>query len=50
MTSPVLFPADPAVTAAAARLAALRSAARAAWLATHLAAIRADQLAPEEIR
>jgi hypothetical protein len=48
--SPVLFPADPAVTAAAARLAALRSAARAAWLATHLAAIRAGQLTPEEIR
>ena len=48
--SPQWFPADPAVTAAAARLAADRPATRTAWLDSHLAAIRAGQLTPGSIR
>jgi len=44
-----LFPADPAVAAAAARLAAESPAARTAWLTTHLAAIRAGHVTPQDI-
>jgi hypothetical protein len=46
---PHLLPSDPAVTAAAARFAALSPAARTAWLTTHLAALRAGYLTPEDI-
>jgi hypothetical protein len=48
--SPLLLRAGPAVTAAAARLLAARPAARTAWLTAHLAAIRAGQLTPGDIR
>lgn len=41
--------ANAAVGAAAARLIALSHAARTAWLATHLAALRAGQLTPADI-
>jgi hypothetical protein len=40
---------DPAVAAAAARLTVLPSQTRTAWLSTHLAAIRAGGLTPEEL-
>ena len=48
-TVPGLFPPDPAVPAAAARFAAESPAARTAWLATHLAALRAGHLTPQDI-
>jgi hypothetical protein len=44
-----LFPPDPAVSAAAARLAALGPAGRASWLAAHLPALRAGSLTPRDI-
>jgi hypothetical protein len=47
--SPAVIPPAPAVTAGAARFAALRPAARTAWLTTHLAALRAGSLTPEDI-
>src|SRR5262249_47312102 len=46
---PGLFPPDPAVAAAAARFAAESPAARTAWLTTHLAALRAGSLTPQDI-
>jgi hypothetical protein len=46
---PGLFPSDPAVPAAAARFAAESPAARTAWLTTHLAALRAGSLTPQDI-
>ncbi|MBV9381042.1 MAG: hypothetical protein JO242_10270 [Streptosporangiaceae bacterium] len=42
-------PADPAVSAAAARFAALTPAARDSWLTIHLAALRAGYLAPADV-
>jgi hypothetical protein len=48
-TDPHFLPSDPAVTAAAARFAALSPAARTAWLTAHLAALRAGYLTPEDI-
>jgi hypothetical protein len=44
-----LLPPDPAVTAAAARFAALSPASRTVWLTAHLAALRAGYLTPEDI-
>lgn len=46
---PPVLPADPAVTAAAARFAALRPAARTAWLTAHLTALRAGRLTLADI-
>jgi hypothetical protein len=46
---PHLLPSDPAVTAAAARFAALRPAARTKWLTAHLPALRAGYLTPADI-
>jgi hypothetical protein len=46
---PGLFPSDPAVAAAATRFAAESPAARTAWLTTHLAALRAGSLTPQDI-
>jgi hypothetical protein len=48
-TDPYFLPSDPAVTAAAARFAALSPAARTAWLTAHLAALRAGYLTPGDI-
>jgi hypothetical protein len=42
-------PADGAIRAAAGRFAALPASARRAWLATHLAALRAGRVTPSEI-
>jgi len=44
-----VWPLDQAITAAAARFAALAPAARTAWLTTHLAALRAGSLTPQDI-
>ena len=44
-----VWPLDRAITAAAARFAALAPAARTAWLTTHLAALRAGSLTPQDI-
>jgi hypothetical protein len=47
--NPSAVPQDPAVAAAATRFAAESPAARTAWLTTHLAAIRAGHLTPQDI-
>jgi hypothetical protein len=47
--NPSAVPQDPAAAAAAARFAAESPAARTAWLTTHLAALRAGSLSPQDI-